>query len=63
MRRVDKIKIDGVEARSALARWVYEGERTIIIDDTCDDADNGESLFCNQSVKTPARQLEKVTVR
>ena len=59
--KFDKIKIDGVEARSALARWVYEGERTIIIDDTCDDADNGESLFCNQSCQDTAPQLEKVT--
>tara|TARA_B110000483_G_scaffold59132_1_gene73770 strand:- start:985 stop:4314 length:3330 start_codon:yes stop_codon:yes gene_type:complete len=55
--KFDKIKIDGVEARSALAKWVYDGERTIVIDDKCDA--NGKGLFCNQSCQDTAPQLEK----
>ena len=54
--KFDKIKIDGVEARSALAKWVYDGERTIVIDDKCDA--NGIGLFCNHSCQDTAPQLE-----
>jgi hypothetical protein len=55
--KFDKIEIDGADARSALASWVYDGQRTIIIDDKCDE--NGGGLFCNPSCQDTAPQLEK----
>ena len=49
--KFDKIKINDIEAREALSHWLFEGEKTVIVD-SCDD------VFCNPTCKDSAPNLQ-----